>query len=101
MPVRLVARGLAAAVVAFAGLVATPPAHAQLTLRVGPGSQFQPMPVAVADFAGEGDLGQRVAGIVGNNLQRSGYFAPVPRERFPERPPRASRRGAPPARRPS
>ena len=53
MPVRLVARGLAAAVVAFAGLVATPPAHAQLTLRVGPGSQFQPMPIAVADFAGE------------------------------------------------
>ena len=90
MPVRFMARAraaaLVAAVAAFAGVGATLPAQAQLTLRVGPGSGFQPMPIAVADFAGEGDLGLRVAGIVGNNLQRSGYFAPVPRERFPERP---------------
>ncbi|HEX2135840.1 MAG TPA: Tol-Pal system beta propeller repeat protein TolB [Microvirga sp.] len=62
------------------------PAQAQLTLRVGPGSQFQPMPIAISDFVGEGDLGQRVSGIITNNLQRSGYFAPLDKARFPERP---------------
>ncbi|MBZ6077293.1 Tol-Pal system beta propeller repeat protein TolB [Microvirga puerhi] len=63
-----------------------PVAHAELSFRVGPGGQFQPMPIAVADFAGEGDLGQRVSGIISSNLQRSGYFAPLDRSRFPERP---------------
>ncbi len=61
-------------------------AQAQLTLRVGPGAQFQPMPIAIADFAGEGDLGARVSGVITNNLQRSGYFAPLDKGRFPERP---------------
>ncbi len=63
-----------------------PLARRSSRLRVGPGSQFQPMPIAIADFAGEGDLGQRVAGVITNNLQRSGYFAPVDKARFPERP---------------
>src|SRR4028119_324260 len=63
-----------------------PSAQAQLSFRVGPGGQFQPMPIAVADFSGEGDLGQRVAGIIANNLQRSGYFATLDKARFPERP---------------
>ena len=67
-------------------VVSTLPSHAQLTLRVGPGSQFQPMPIAIADFAGDGDMGLRVSGIITNNLQRSGYFAPLDRSRFPERP---------------
>ncbi|HZW47953.1 MAG TPA: Tol-Pal system protein TolB, partial [Microvirga sp.] len=63
-----------------------PAAHAQLTFRVGPGGQFQPMPIAIADFSGEGDLGQRVSGIIANNLQRSGYFVALDKSRFPERP---------------
>ena len=63
-----------------------PAAQAQLSFRVGPGGQFQPMPIAIADFAGEGDLGQRVSGIIANNLQRSGYFTPLDKSRFPERP---------------
>ena len=61
-------------------------AHAQLSFRVGPGGQFQPMPIAIADFAGEGDLGQRVSGVIANNLQRSGYFTALDKSRFPERP---------------
>ncbi|HEV2557106.1 MAG TPA: Tol-Pal system beta propeller repeat protein TolB [Microvirga sp.] len=61
-------------------------AVAQLSFRVGPGGQFQPLPIAVADFAGEGDLGQRVSGVITNNLQRSGYFEPLDKARFPERP---------------
>jgi TolB protein len=63
-----------------------PAAHAQLSFRVGPGGQFQPMPIAIADFAGDGDVGQRVSGIITNNLQRSGYFSPLDKSRFPERP---------------
>jgi TolB protein len=63
----------------------TPQALAQLTLRVGPGSQFQPMPIAIA-ISPEGDLGLRVSGIIANNLQRSGYFTPLDKGRFPERP---------------
>src|SRR6476620_2397376 len=87
MPVRLLKRAVAAALVFVAALLAcTLPSAAQLTLRVGPGSPFQPMPIAIADFAGEGDLGTRTSAIVTNNLQRSGYFVPVAQERFPERP---------------
>ena len=63
-----------------------PAAHAQLSFRVGPGGQFQPMPIAIADFSGEGEVGQRVSGIISSNLQRSGYFAPLDPSRFPERP---------------
>ncbi|MBW3624578.1 MAG: serine--tRNA ligase [Armatimonadetes bacterium] len=81
---------LRAALLAFglglAVLMLGPPAQAQLTLRVGPGSQFQPMPIAVSEFSGDGEIGQRVSGIIANNLQRSGYFALIDRARFPERP---------------
>jgi TolB protein len=62
-------------------------AHAQLSFRVGPGGQFQPMPIAVADFSGEGNLGAQISGVIGNNLRRSGYFAPLDKARFPERNP--------------
>jgi TolB protein len=87
MPARSLLRVLIAGFCfALAVVALAPGASAQLTLRVGPGSQFQPMPIAVADFAGEGDLGQRVSGIIASNLQRSGYFVPLDRSRFPERP---------------
>jgi TolB protein len=62
-----------------------PAARAELVIDVKRGN-FQPIPIAIADFAGEGDLGQRVSGIVTNNLSRSGYFVPVEKARFPERP---------------
>ncbi len=62
-------------------------ALAQMNLRIGSGGQFEPMPVAVADFAGDGSLGPQVAGIVTNNLRRSGYFAPLDKARHPEKQP--------------
>lgn len=62
-------------------------AQAQLSFRVGPGGQFQPMPIAVADFSGEGNLGAQISGVIANNLRRSGYFAPLDKARFPERNP--------------
>ncbi|QFU15474.1 Tol-Pal system beta propeller repeat protein TolB [Microvirga thermotolerans] len=83
---RLLSRLLIALALVVPMIAIAPAAFAQLTFRVGPGGQFQPMPIAIADFAGEGDLGQRVSGIISNNLQRSGYFAPLDRSRFPERP---------------
>src|SRR5215212_7431065 len=71
----------------LAAIPALPTAvRAELVIDVRRGN-FQPMPIAVADFAGEGDLGQRVAGIVANNLKRSGYFAPIDKAQFPEKQP--------------
>ena len=41
----------------------------------------QPMPIALPDFlsgaANEGDIGRNVTGVISNNLQRSGLFAPI------------------------
>jgi TolB protein len=79
-------RLLAAALVLAASAPAlAPAARAELVIDVKRGN-FQPIPIAIADFAGEGDLGQRVSGVVINNLSRSGYFVPVEKSRFPERP---------------
>src|ERR671912_2884091 len=86
MIARPLPRLLIALAVVLPMAVLVPAAQAQLSFRVGPGGQFQPMPIAVADFSGEGDLGPRVAGIIANNLQRSGYFATLDKARFPERP---------------
>ena len=61
------------------------PAQAQLQLRIG-GGAFQPMPIAVTDFAGDASLGTLVASVVTNNLRRSGYFTPLDKARFPESP---------------
>src|SRR3712207_5157038 len=61
-------------------------ARAELVIDVRRGN-FQPMPIAIPDFAGDGELGQRVAGIVTNNLKRSGYFAPLDKAQFPDRQP--------------
>ena len=62
------------------------PAQAQLQLRIG-GGNFQPLPIAVADFGGDPSLGGLLSGVVTNNLRRSGYFAPLDKGRFPENPP--------------
>lgn len=44
---------------------------------------FKPMPIAIVDF--QGDQGKEVAGIVTNNLRRSGLFEPIDAARHPER----------------
>jgi TolB protein len=86
MIARMLCRTLAALVLVTSMVMIGGAAQAQLSFKVGPGGQFQPMPIAIADFSGEGDLGQRVSGIIANNLQRSGYFTPLDPSRFPERP---------------
>ena len=82
---RLGLAALALASIALPTALLTP-ARAELVIDVRRGN-VQPMPIAIADFAGEGDLGSRVSGIVTNNLKRSGYFAPIDKARFPEKQP--------------
>jgi TolB protein len=82
---RFALAALALASVALSSALLTP-AEAELIIDVRRGN-VQPMPIAIADFTGEGDLGGRVAGVVSNNLRRSGYFTPLDRERFPEKQP--------------
>ena len=62
-----------------------PPARAELVIDVRRGN-FQPIPIAVADFSGEGEVATLVSGIVSADLGRSGYFAPIDKGRFPDRP---------------
>ena len=56
------------------------PANAVLKLDVTQGN-VQPMPIALPDFIsggpGEPDTGRNVTGVITNNLQRSGLFAPI------------------------
>jgi TolB protein len=61
-----------------------PQARAELVIDVRRGA-FQPMPIAVADFSGEGDLGARISTIISNNLRRSGYFTPLDKTKFVDR----------------
>ncbi len=78
---RLALSVLAAVVLsAIAGL----PAMAEISITLDR-ANFQPLPVAVSDFSGEGDLGQRISGVITNNLKRCGYFAPVDRNAFIEK----------------
>lgn len=77
--------GLAALALGLAAVPLAGAARAELVIDVR-GGQFKPMPIAVAEFTGEGNLGREVSGIINNNLRRSGYFAPVEAARFPERP---------------
>lgn len=76
---------LVAAAASAAGLVASP-ARAELVVDVR-GGQFTPMPIAITEFTGDGNLGVEITAVIANNLRRSGYFAPVDPTRFPERSP--------------
>ncbi|HKH34063.1 MAG TPA: Tol-Pal system protein TolB, partial [Beijerinckiaceae bacterium] len=77
--------GLAALGLALVAPTLLAPAQAELVIDVRRGN-FQPIPIAVADFAGDPVLGPQAAGIVTNNLRRSGYFVPIEKARFPEQP---------------
>ena len=68
---------------ALAGTALLPAAaRAELVIDLRKGT-FQPMPIAIADFAGEG--GVQVSGIITNNLKRCGYFLPIEKARHPEK----------------
>ena len=58
-------------------------AHAELFIDLK-GTNFQPMPIAVADCVGD-TAQQSVSSVITNNLKRSGLFAPIDKARHPER----------------
>ena len=60
-------------------------AQANLTIEITRGSD-RATPVAVVPFAGGDDLPEDVAQVIHDNLERSGYFAPMPRRQMPARP---------------
>jgi TolB protein len=70
----------------IAGAFVPSPVRAELVIDLRKGT-FQPMPIAIADFGGEGDTGLRVSGIIANNLKRSGYFVPLDKAKHPEKNP--------------
>lgn len=78
------ARGLAAAALAFA-LLGAAAAQAQLRIDITKGV-VQPMPVAITNFAGQGpadgQLGRDVAAVISANLERSGLFKPIDQRAF-------------------
>src|SRR5262249_42038131 len=57
-------------------------------LRLDP-NEFQPMPIAIPAFVpgtpADGQAGADVAGVITNNLKRSGLFAPIDPAAFIER----------------
>jgi len=41
--------------------------------------------IAIVDFGGEAELGQKITAIITNNLKRCGYFAPIDQAAFIEK----------------
>ncbi len=73
-----------ALMLATSALLVPAAARAELVIDLRGGS-FQPMPIAIADFGGEG--GVLVSGVISNNLKRCGYFAPLDKSRHPDKNP--------------
>jgi TolB protein len=71
-------------------LVATPvrKALAQARVQITEGN-FQPIPIAIPNFVpgtqGDIDVSNGIAGVITNNLKRSGLFAPIDQQAFIER----------------
>jgi len=72
----------------LAALGAGPAFAQQPRLRLDP-NEFQPMPIAIPNFAGgtpsDGDVGVGVAQVITNNLKRSGLFAPIDQAAYIDR----------------
>ncbi|MFD2676098.1 Tol-Pal system beta propeller repeat protein TolB [Camelimonas lactis] len=79
--------GVAAGGLAAVSAVTTwaQPARAEISITLDR-ANFQPLPIAIADFGGDPDLGARIAGVVAADLKRCGYFAPLDRGAFPPGP---------------
>lgn len=64
------------------------PARAALQIDITEG-HVDPVPVAIVDFLGtpgqEGSVGADIAGVITNNLERSGLFRPLPKAAFIEK----------------
>jgi len=74
------------ALACFAGLsAAAPRAQAEIAITLGRG-QFQPLPIAIADFTGtDPELGRNIAAVITADLKRSGVFLPIDKAAFIEK----------------
>ena len=68
---------LALFVAAASVLTLAPSAHAVIEIDITKG-QVEPMPVAIPAFVGDPQFGADIAGVISNNLRRSGLFNPLP-----------------------
>ncbi len=66
------------------GLLAAMPARAELRLRITPGGNPPPMPIAITDFVGEA-VGAQISGVIAADLERSGLFKPIDKSAFIEK----------------
>lgn len=73
---------LAALVVGFGLLGGAKPAVALVQIDLTKGN-VQPLPIAITDFSGE--QGVAIAGVITNNLRRSGLFSPIDKDAFIEK----------------
>ncbi|NNF76908.1 MAG: Tol-Pal system protein TolB, partial [Rhizobiales bacterium] len=64
-------------IVAVAVFASQSPAHAVIEIDINKG-QVEPMPVAIPNFVGDPKFGPDIAGVISNNLRRSGLFNPLP-----------------------
>ncbi len=79
------AAALMVAALGAAALLAPHPAGALVELDVTSG-QIQPVPIAIPSFLGGGadaELGANIAGVISNDLKRSGLFLPIDPASFP------------------
>ena len=77
---------VAALFVALAGLAiaGTGPARAQTEVDINQGA-VQPLPIALPDFTGTGQVGTDIVKVISANLDRSGLFRPLDPSTFPEK----------------
>ncbi len=73
-------------------LDARQPANALIELDITQGA-IEPLPIALPDFSGDGDLGANVTSVISADLKRSGLFLPLDPAGFIEKNPSV---GAPP-----
>ena len=71
-----------------AALFAVPPARAVVELNITQG-KIQPLPIAIADFVGDGSIDPRpareISDVVASDLRISGLFAPIDQAAFIEK----------------
>jgi TolB protein len=76
----ILTRSLFALALALGALAMTIPAHAVVELNITQGT-IQPLPIAIADFAGDGSIDPQIArdvsNVVANDLRASGLFVPI------------------------
>jgi TolB protein len=81
------ALGAAALAAAPAAAQSPPPQRGPVEIDVNQG-QVQPLPIAVPAFAGAdartSQLGEQIARVMAADLERSGFFRPLPQSAFPQ-----------------